>query len=88
MGDNADEDVDAIEVHVAVETEGTLITGMIIKIKELAMVKYNGTFSIIEGEVKITRFEGAEDSGMEMTPITMTEITGIEIPKVKVILIG
>ena len=62
---------------------GTLITGMIIKIVELAMVKYKGTFSTIEGEVKTTRFEGAEDSGMEMTPIT-----GIEILKVKVILIG
>ena len=83
-----DEDVDVIEVLVAVEMEGTLITGMIIKIEEPAMVKYKGTFSIIEGEVKITHFEGPEDSGMEMTPITVTEITGIEIPKVKVILIG
>ena len=77
-----------IEVHVATETEGTLITGMIIKIQELATVKYKGSFSIIEVGVKIICFEGAEDSGMEMTPITMTEITGIEIPKVKVILIG
>ena len=88
IGDNADKDVDMIEVHMAVEMEGTLITGRIIKTKELAAVKYNGTFSIIEGEVKITHFEGAEDSGMEMTPITMTEITGTEILKVKVILIG
>ena len=88
MGDNADEDMDATEVHVAVEMEGILITGMISKIKELAAVKYNGIFSTIEGKVKITHFEGAEDSGMEMTSITMTEITGIEIPKVKVILIG
>ena len=88
MGDNADENVDAIKVHVAVETEGTLITGMIIKIEEPAAVKYKGTFNTIEGKVKITHFEGVEDSGMEMTPITTTEITGIEIPKVKVILIG
>ena len=80
--------MDAIEVHVAMEMEGTLITGMIIKIEEPAMVKYKGSFSIIEGEVKIIPLEGAEDSGMEMTPITATEITGIEIPKVKVILIG
>ena len=80
--------MDAIEVHVAMEMEGTLITGMIIKIGEPAAVKYKGTFSTIEGKVKITRFEVAEDSGMEMTPITATEITGIEIPKVKVILIG
>ena len=61
---------------------------MITKIEEPAIVKYNGSFSIIEGEVKITRFEGTEDSGMEMTPITATEITGIEILKVKVTLIG
>ena len=70
------------------ETEGNLTTGMIIKIEEPVTVKYKGSISIIEGEVKITRFEGTEDSGMEMTPITVTEITGIEIPKVKVILIG
>ena len=67
---------------------GTLITSMIIKIEQPAAVKYNRTFSTIEGEVKITHFEGTEDSGMEMTPITMTEITGIEILKVKGILIG
>ena len=88
MGDNADKDVDTIEVHVAMEMEEILITGMISKIEELAMVKYNGISSTIEGKVKITRFEGAKDSGMEMTPITVTEITGIEIPTVKVILIG
>ena len=77
-----------IEVHVAMETEGTLTTGMIIKIEEPVVVKYKGSFSIIEVEVKIIRFEGDEDSGMEMTPITMTEITRIEILKVKVILTG
>ena len=69
LGDNVDEDVDVIEVYVAVEMEGTLITGMITKIKEPATVKYKGTFSIIEGKVKITHFEGARDSGMEMTPL-------------------
>ena len=83
-----DEDVDVIEVHVAVEMEGTLRTNMIIKIEEPVTVKYKGGFSIIEGEVKIIHFEGTKDSGMEMTPITSTEITGIKIPKVKVILIG
>ena len=83
-----DEDVDVIEVHVAMEMEGIPITGMISKIEEPVVVKYNGTFSTIEGEVKITHFEGAEDSGMEMTPITVTEITGIGIPKVKLVLIG
>ena len=83
-----DEDLDMIEVHIAMETEGTLITGMIIKIKEPAMVSLQGIFSITEVEVKIICFEGDEDSGMEMTPIIVTEITGIEILKVKVILIG
>ena len=62
-----DKDVDAIQVHVAVETEGTLRTSMITKIEEPVTVKYKGSFSIIEGEVKIIRFEGAEDSGMEMS---------------------
>ena len=80
--------MDVIGVHVAMETEGTLITGMIIKIEEPTAINYKGTFNITEVEVKIIRFEGDEDSGMETTPITVTEITGIEILKVKVILIG
>ena len=83
-----DEDVDVIEVHMAMETEGTLKTGLIIKIEELAMVSHKGIFIITEVEVKIIRFEGIKDSGMETTPIIMTEITRIEILKVKVILIG
>ena len=83
-----DEDADATEVPVAVETEETLITGMIIMIEEPVMVKDNGTFNIIEGEGKIIHFEGAEDNGMEMTLITVTETTGIEIPTVKVIPTG
>ena len=83
-----DEDVDAKEVHVAMETEGTLITSMIITIKEPAAVKDNGTFNIIQGKVKIIHFKGAKDRWMEMTLITMTETTGIEIPKVKVIQTG
>ena len=77
-----------IEVHVAMETEGTLKTGLIIKIKELTTVSHKGIFSIIEVEVKIICFKGDEDSGMDMTPKIVTEITGIEIPKVKVIPIG
>ena len=68
--------------------EGTLKTGLIIKIEELATVSHKGIFIITEVEVKIICFEGDEDSGMETTPIIMTEITGIEILKVKVILIG
>ena len=88
MGDNADEDADVIEVPVAMEMEETLITGMIIKIEEPVAVKDNGTFNIIEGKGKIIHFEGTEDNGMEMTLITVTETTGIEIPMVKVILTG
>ena len=88
MGDNVDEDADTIEVPVAMEMEETLITGMIIKIKVLATVKDNGTFNIIEGEGKKTHSEVDKDNGMEMTLITMTETTGIEIPTVKVILTG
>ena len=87
-GDSADQDVDVIEVHVAMEMEETQKTGLIIKIKELAAVSHKGIFSITEVEVKIIRFEGDEDSGMETTPIIVTEITGIEIRTVKVILIG
>ena len=61
---------------------------MIIKIGEPAMVKDSETFNIIEGVDKTTHIEVDEDSGMEMTLITVTEITGIEIPTVKVTLIG
>ena len=88
MGDNTDEDADKTEVPVAVEMEGTLITGTISRIKEPAMVKDNGTFNIIEGVDKTTHFEVDKDSGMEMTLITVTETTGIEIPNVKAILTG
>ena len=88
MGDNAAQDTDMIEVPVAVEMEATLITGMIIRSVELAMVKDNGTFIIIEGVDKITHIEVDKDSGMEMTRITMTETIGIEIPMVQVILTG
>ena len=77
-----------IEVPVAVEMEGSLTTGMISKIEEPTAVKDNGIFTIIEGVDKITHFEANEDSGIEMTLITVTETTGIEIPTVKVILRG
>ena len=88
VGDNVDEDVDMIEGLVDVEMEVTLITGMFIKIGERAAVKDSETFNIIEGMDKTTHIEVDDDSGMEMTLITMTEITGIEIPTVKVILTG
>ena len=43
---------------------------------------------IIEGVDRITHIEVDVDSGMEMTRITVTETTGIEILMVKVILTG
>ena len=83
-----DEDGDTIEVPVAVEMEETLTTAMIIKIEGPDPVKDNGTFNTTEGEGKTIHSEVNEDNGMEMILITMTETTGIEIPKVKVILTG
>ena len=53
-----------------------------------AMVKDNGTFNAIEGEGKKTHSKVNKDNGMEMTLITVTETTGIEIQTVKVILTG
>ena len=61
---------------------------MITRNAELATVKDNETFIIIEGVDKITHIKVDADSGMEMTRITVTETTGIEIPMVKVTLIG
>ena len=87
MRDNADEDADTTEVPVAMKMEETLITGMIIKIEEPATVK-DSAFNIIEGKGKKIHFEGAEDNGMEMTLITVTETIGIEIQMIKVHLTG
>ena len=61
---------------------------MIIKIREPAAVKDNEIFSTIKGVDKTTHIEADKDSRMEMTLITVTETTGIEIPTVKVILTG
>ena len=61
---------------------------MNIKIGEPAAVKDSETSIIIEGVDKTTHIEADEDSGMEMTLITMTETIGIEIPTVKLILTG
>ena len=83
-----EEDMDMIEVLVAVEMEETLITSMIIKIGEPAVVKDSENFITIKGVDKTTHIEADEDSGMEMTLITMIETIGIEILKVKVILTG
>ena len=88
MGDNEAEDADMIEAPMAVEMGATLITCMILRSGELVTVKDNRTLNIIEGRDKITHIEVDKDSGMVMTQTTMTEKIGIEIPMVKVILIG
>ena len=61
---------------------------MIIKIEKPAAVKDNGIFNTIDGKGKKIHLEGANDNGMEMTRIPMTETTGIEILMVKVIQTG
>ena len=88
MGDNVEEDAEIIEAPLAMEMAETLITDMIIRNAELATVKDNAILIIIEGVDKITHIEDDNDSGMEMTLITVTETIGIEIPIVKVILTG
>ena len=60
---------------------------MINKIEVLVMVKASRISSIIEGKVKITRFEGIADNGMEMTLIIVTETIEIEIPMTKIFLV-
>ena len=71
-----------------VEIMAILITDMTIKNVDLDAVKDNVILAIAEGVVTIIHIEDEEDSGMEMTRITVTETIGIEIPKVKVILTG
>ena len=77
VGDNTVEGAHVIVAHMAVETEETPITNMIIRIGEEAMVTQKGTFKITEEEVKIINLEGDEDNGMVTTPLIVTEITGI-----------
>ena len=55
---------------------------------DLDAAKANVIQTIVEGEVMIIHIEDEEDSGMEMTRITVTETVGIEIMMVKVILTG
>ena len=73
---------------VDVEIVETLITDMTIKNMALEKAKGNMILITVEGVVKIIHIEDDEDSGMEMTQITVTETIGIEIPIVKVILTG
>ena len=61
---------------------------MTIKNEDLDTVKDNETQIEVEGVVMIIHIKDEEDSGMEMTRITMTETIGIEIMMVKVILTG
>ena len=67
MGDNMEEDMEIIEVPVAMEMQATLVTGMIIKIGEPAVVSDNGTFMTIEGADKIIHIVVNKDSGIAMT---------------------
>ena len=61
---------------------------MTIKNEDLDAVKDNAILITVEGVVMIIHTEDEEDSGMEMTRITVTETIGIEIMIVKVILTG
>ena len=88
MGDNAAEDAEITEALVDVEIIVIPITAMTIKNEDLDAAKDNVIQIIVEGVVMIIHTEDEEDSGMEMTRITMTEIIGIEIMIVKVIPTG
>ena len=61
---------------------------MTIKNEDLDVAKDNAILITVEGMVMIIHTEDKEDSGMEMTRITVTETIGIEIMIVKVILTG
>ena len=88
MGDNAAEDTEITEALVDVGIIAIPITAMTIKNEDLDAAKANGIQIIVEGVVMIIHTEDEEDSGMEMTRITVTETIGIEIMMVKVILTG
>ena len=88
MGDNAAEDAEITEVLADVEIIAIPITAMTIKNEDLDAAKANVIQIIVEGVVMIIHIEDEEDSGMEMTRITVTETIGIEIMMVKVILTG
>ena len=85
MGDNAAEDAEITEV-VDEEIIAIPITAMTIKNEDLDAARDNVTQITVEGMVMIIHTKDEEDSGMEMTRITMTETIGIEIMIVKVIL--
>ena len=62
-----------------VEIMAILITDMTIKNEDLDAVKDNAILITVEGVVTIIHIEDEEDSGMEMTRITVRETIGIEI---------
>ena len=64
------------------------ITDTTIKNEDLDAAKDNVIQTTVEGVVMIIHTKDEEDSGMEMTRITVTETTGIEIMIVKVTLTG
>ena len=88
MGGNAAEDVEITEALVDVEIIAIPITAMTIKNEDLDAAKDNVIQITVEGVVMIIHTKDEEDSGMEMTRITVTETIGIEIMIVKVILTG
>ena len=88
MGDNVAEDVEITEALVDVEIIAIPITAMTIKNEDLDTAKDNVIQITVEGVVMIIHTKDEEDSGMEMTRITVTETVGIEIMIVKVILTG
>ena len=88
MGDNAAEDAEITEALVVVEIIAIPITAMTIKNEDLDAAKDNVIQITVEGMVMIIHTKDEEDSGMEMTRITVTETIGIEIMIVKVILTG
>ena len=88
MGDNAAEDAEITEALVDVEIIAIPITATTIKNEDPDAAKDNMTQITVEGVVMIIHTKDEEDSGMEMTRITVTETKGIEIMIVKVILTG
>ena len=88
QGNSEDEAVDVTEVHMAAVMEEIRKTGLNIKTEELVTVILKENLHIIEVGVKKIGSEGEADSGMEMSPRIMTEITGIDTLKAQIILIG
>ena len=88
MGDNAAEDAEIIEALMDMEIIVIPITDMTIKNEDLDAAKDNEIQILVEGVVMIIHTKDKEDSGMEITRITVTETVGTEIMIVKVILTG